>query len=110
MTYRLVALAVVVSALSACTDFRPMPYSPNYVTAGKLKAADPDGVQLSVAPVTAADGKILDESMGCRGAGHVTPPEGQSFESYIHDAMVAELKLAGVYSETAQKSVKLNVT
>lgn len=41
-------------------------------------------------------------SITCRAAGPVENPNKESFESYIHNAFVSELKLAGLYDEASQ--------
>jgi hypothetical protein len=40
----------------------------------------------------------------------LAPGNGQSYETYIHDALVDELKLAGVYSDQAGKSIQIKLT
>jgi hypothetical protein len=44
-------------------------------------------------------------SIGCRAAGPVGNPSEQSFEDYIHDAFVNELRMAGAYAEDAEVSI-----
>lgn len=109
----LLVLGLAGLALSGCSTYRPPAYSASAENVLAIKAADPANIEVSVpavtGPATLKSGKG-DESIMCRGAGPVAPPEGQTFESYIHDSMVSELKLAGVYSEAAQKAIKLNIT
>lgn len=99
--------------LTGCSTYRPLAYSASAENVLAIKAADAGNVEVSApavtGPVTLKKSGEGDESIMCRAAGPVAPPEGQTFESYVHDAMVSELKLAGVYSEAAQKSIKLNI-
>lgn len=110
----LVGFSLVSLALAGCSTYRPLAYSASAENVLAIKAADPGTIQVTVpavtGPATLKKNQGGDESIMCRGAGPVAPPEGQTFESYIHDAMVSELRLAGVYSEAAQKNIKLNIT
>ena len=42
----------------------------------------------------------------CRGAGDVTTRGGVSFEKYVTDALISELRLAGIYSKKAEIQIK----
>ncbi len=53
--------------------------------------------RIAVAPFTSYEpGK---QSIMCRGAGPVEPPDGKSFEAYLRDALISELKVAEVFDE-----------
>ncbi len=63
-------------------------------------------IQLNVGQFTAnkTEYKVL-----CRLANNVDMPDGKSFEGYIEDALVEELKLAGMYSQTSQITINGNL-
>jgi len=42
----------------------------------------------------------------CRGAGDVTTRGGLSFEKYVTDALISELRLAGIYSKKSETQIK----
>lgn len=49
-------------------------------------------------------------SITCRAAGPVSTPNGKPFETYIEEAFVTELKLAGLYNETTSRKLKGHLT
>jgi hypothetical protein len=46
-----------------------------------------------------------NDFVSCRMYGPIQPPQGQSYESYIQNALVSELKDAGLYSESARTEI-----
>jgi len=53
--------------------------------------------RIAVAPFTSNEpGK---QSIMCRAAGPVEPPDGKSFENYLRDALISELRIAEVFDE-----------
>ncbi len=62
-----------------------------------------EGVKLNVGEFTA---KTEDEShITCRLSETITTPQGESFEEYIKNALISELKLAGLYDSGAELTV-----
>jgi hypothetical protein len=87
--------------ISGCS-FNTSKYGASFENIETLK--NYNGVQVAVKPFTS--GKPGKSSITCRGAGSVVTPSKESFESYIHNAFVSELKLAGIYEE--QSEIALN--
>ena len=49
------------------------------------------------------------KSIGCRAAGPVSTPNKESFEGYIKNALVSELKLAGIYSDNSSVQISAHL-
>jgi hypothetical protein len=58
-----------------------------------------DGLKFSVNKFSATNPGL--NQIQCRGAGTISTPNKESFESYITAALVSELKIAGIYSESS---------
>ena len=50
-----------------------------------------------------------ESSVMCRLAETVSTPKGESFEEYIKDALVSELKMAGVYDKNSDLKISGNL-
>lgn len=90
------ALASITLMLGACSHVAPRyGASVNNVEAIRsIAAASPQ--KLSVVGFTTFEDGL--RSISCRAAGPVEPPNGFTYEKYIEDALVSELKLAGLFS------------
>ncbi len=97
--YKIIKLAALSSviAISACSTYTVNNYGISAENVEIMKAMD--GVQFSVTDFTAAKPGLV--KIQCRGAGPVMTPNQETFESYITSALVSELKIAGVYSESS---------
>ena len=62
------------------------------------------GIKVSVNEFISATGRERT-GIGCRAAGPIENLNDQSFEDYIHDAFVNELRMAGAYAEDADVSI-----
>jgi hypothetical protein len=93
------AIKIIITGLAAIyisgCSFNTSKYGASFENIETLKGYR--GVQVSVKPFTSK--KPGKSSLSCRAAGSVVTPNGESFEGYIHDAFVSELKLAGIYNE-----------
>ncbi|QFT53330.1 hypothetical protein [Microbulbifer sp. THAF38] len=49
-------------------------------------------------------------SIGCRAAGPIKNQNDQTFESYIHNAFINELKMADAYDESSEVSIRGEIT
>ena len=87
--------------ISGCS-FNTSKYGASFENIETLK--NYNGVQVAVKPFTSV--KHGQNSITCRGAGSVVTPRRESFESYVHNAFVSELKVAGIYKE--QSEITLN--
>jgi len=98
---KIISLGVAAIYLTGC----------GYVTSNY--GASPDNVErirsvgdvkVSVSEFSSSTGNKRT-SIGCRAAGPVSNPEGKSFEDYIHDAFINDLKMAGIYADGAEISI-----
>ena len=99
MKYVALTLILATTLLSGCA-YKAAPYgaSVNNVEILKAKRIKP----VAVSPFTSTKPGLA--SIGCRGAGtvDVTP----SFEKYIENALIDELKLAGAYNPNSNITIK----
>ena len=94
---KLLSVALASIYLAGCSTYSVNNYGISASNVEQLKKFD--GVQVSVNDFTASKPGL--SKIQCRGAGPVAVSEGTTFESYIKDALVSELKLSGLYSENA---------
>ncbi|MCO7226825.1 hypothetical protein [Pleionea sp. CnH1-48] len=87
--------------LSGCT-FQATPYSPSAVNVKVISNESFNKFEISEFSSFNSDLK----SIGCRAAGPVKTPNGQTYESYIFEAFKSELKLAEVFSEDSAVKLK----
>ena len=100
-TIKIIITGLTAIYISGCS-FNTSKYGASFENIETLK--NYNGVKVAVKPFTSIlAGK---SSISCRAAGSVITPKGESFESYIHDAFVSELKVAGIYQE--QSEITLN--
>ena len=82
-------------AISGCSTYATNRYSISADNVTNLKASISEKV--SVGNFTATDpGK---SSIMCRGVGPIKTPDGESFEEFVRNALVSEMKIADVYGE-----------
>lgn len=82
--------------MTGCASFTVSSYGVSIDNVMKLKEYSDGSQKISVGQFTAA--KPDQKSIFCRGAGDIKIPGGHSFESYIREALINELKLAELYS------------
>lgn len=85
--------------LSGCGAVQVRDYLPSESNTIHLKSL---GTQLNVNKFTA---KKSDSSIMCRIAGPVETPNGEPFETYIENALISELKRAGMFSKESPISI-----
>ncbi|MEZ0233303.1 MAG: hypothetical protein ACAH12_10720 [Methylophilaceae bacterium] len=88
--------------LFGCSHNSPR-YAPSVTNQEKLKNIATQALDKKVATETFTAVSPGRKSIVCRAAGTVTPPDGKSFEKYLEDAFVGELKMSGLYASTGQK-------
>lgn len=101
-SFRTLTLAIVVSVLSACSHVSPK-YGISANNVESIRSNTSATEKIGIAPFTTFEAGLA--SIGCRAAGPVKPSDGQTFEKYIQEAFVSELKLAGVYSTDATRKM-----
>lgn len=104
MYKKLLVVGFFVVYLSGCS-FTASNYGASFENVETIKELG--SVQVFVEDFTAT---TSTSSIACRGAGSVVTPNKETFESYIHKAFVSELKLAGIFSETAPITLKGHFT
>ena len=98
MKFFSIALLVATVAVSGCA-FKTSPYG---ASVNNVEAIRSTGInQISVGKFQSAKPGL--SSITCRAAGPVTVEP--SFEAYIEQALIAELKLAGVYNQAAKLTI-----
>ena len=83
--------------VSGCSTYAANRYSISVDNMTSLKKMT--GEQLNVGQFTASK-PGLKEIM-CRGVGPIKTPDGETFENYIREAFIDELKLAELYSDSS---------
>ena len=101
MKFKLMTLVLVGPALlSGCAKFPVMPYSlsANNVANVRDMARDSNG-KVSVGEFTSFEPGL--NHLTCRMTGRVVVPGGKSFETYVREALISELKIADGYDKEA---------
>lgn len=93
-TIKIIITGLAAIYISGCS-FNTSKYGASFENIETLKSYH--GAKVSVKPFTSI--KPGKSSISCRAAGSVVTPKSEPFESYIHDAFVSELKLAGIYND-----------
>ncbi|WP_028469649.1 hypothetical protein [Neptunomonas japonica] len=101
---KLTMAAISIVYLSGCS-FTASNYGASFENVETIKKLG--SVEVSVSDFTASKST---SGIACRGAGSVVTPNKETFEDYIHKAFVSELKLAGVYSDSAPIELKGHFT
>ena len=101
-------LIVASLVLSGCAHVSPN-YSLSAENVASMRALSSTASRkISVGSFTSSEpGK---HSILCRAAGPIEAPQGQPFDSFIRDALVGELKLAGLYQENAPTTLEGKLT
>jgi hypothetical protein len=90
---------------AGCASFTANDYGVSVENVETLRAmSDQQDTKFSVPEFTSFEPN--KNAIACRGAGDVTTRGGISFEKYITDALISELKLAGIYSKKAETQIK----
>ena len=94
---RLLALIFAISIMAGCTTYTPQRYSISANNNVALKEAKVGNIA-----VGEFNGP-KNFSSACRAAGPISPPDNLSFQEYIRQALISELKVADVYNESNPK-------
>lgn len=94
---KIITISFIALYFSGCS-FNTSKYGASFENIEALK--NYNGIEIAVKPFTSV--KPGNSSITCRGAGAVVTPGKESFETYIYDAFVSELKVAGIYQEQAE--------
>lgn len=100
-----IALMITVSGLlilQGCT-FVVSPYSASFNNIEKMKAIDN-----KFATERFSSNEPGKNTITCRGAGPVSTPNKDSYEDFIYEAFVSDLKLAGLFDSESSLKVKGN--
>jgi uncharacterized lipoprotein YmbA len=99
-----VAIAASALALSACASVPAVQYQ----TSLNASVVLGDGESARGGTASAAKG-VNDRTVGMRGATMESSSPERTFSSFIRDAVIAELKAAGRYSEEAPRQVSVEL-
>ena len=90
---------------SGCSTYSANRYSTSVDNVVALRALN--GTKINVGNFSSS-GKSQTEIM-CRGVGPIKTPDGETFENFIRKALIDELKISEIYSDTAQISLTGNL-
>jgi hypothetical protein len=99
---RMLFIAVLCVMSTACAHVSPQ-YSASAVDVEEIRLVSNGTSKISVGNFTAA--KDVESSITCRGEGPVSPPNNKTFQAYFRDALVEELNIAGILSETSDRNL-----
>jgi hypothetical protein len=103
---RMLVVVLAVVLLSGCSSYSVAKYGIAPDNAVALKALN--GNRVTVGPFRAAEpGR---KEIGCRAVGPIKTPDGLAFEEYVRRALIDELRLADVYTESAPVSLDGHLT
>lgn len=95
---------LVVCAISGCAFTAPR-YGASASNVENLRTAvSGKGAKIAVGTFTSFEPGMT--SIVCRGAGPVTPPDGVTYEKFIEQSIVSELRFADAYSESSPKRLE----
>lgn len=100
---RAFVVAVAALGLVGCSTYQVPKYSVSVQNAEAFKAIGP--VKLSVASFT-GEGNGAKGEIGCRAVGPIKTPTGETYAAYVQQALVDELKVAGVYADDAKVQIQ----
>ena len=92
--------------LTGCSTFDTPRYSVSADTVTALRMLN--GKTINVGMFTSSKPEEMTE-IACRAAGPVKPPDGQTFHGFIRKALIDELKMANVFSESAPVTLTGNL-
>lgn len=100
---KLLSLAAVIS-LTGCAYVAPR-YNASAGNVESLRnSVAAGGSKISVGTFTSFEPGMT--SITCRAAGPVTPPDGVTYEKFIEQSIVSELRFAGAYAEASPKKLE----
>jgi hypothetical protein len=91
--------------ISGCSTYAADRYSISVDNMTALKTLT--GEKLNVGEFTASKPGLTE--IMCRGVGPIKTPDGETFENYIREAFIDELKLAELYSDSSPITLTGNV-
>ncbi|MDY0322127.1 MAG: hypothetical protein RBR23_10365 [Arcobacteraceae bacterium] len=98
------SLAVATLLFTGC-GIKTQEYNVSADNVSQLRAYE--GIKINVSEFSAT--KAGEKSTLCRMAETITTPKGESFEKYIQEALVAELKMANLYDKTSNLTISGNI-
>ncbi|HKZ73589.1 MAG TPA: hypothetical protein VJ011_05955 [Steroidobacteraceae bacterium] len=102
---RLAGLGLLVLVASGCSTYAVPRYTNSADNVTALRSLR--GQEINVGTFSATKPGV--NQISCRAVGPIKTPDGNSFEDFIRNALVAELKLAEVYSANAPVTLTGNV-
>jgi hypothetical protein len=103
---RSIWIAIVLALfISGCSTYAANRYSISADNVTELKTLS--GKQLNVGQFTATKPGLTE--IMCRGVGPIKTPDGETFENYIREAFIDDLKLSELYSENSSVTLTGNL-
>ena len=102
---KLVLVGVSIVVLSGCSTYATNRYSISADNVVALKQQK--NTEVGVGQFTAT--KPNQTSIMCRGVGPIKTPDGETFEEFVRGALVSEMKIAEIYSETSRNIITGNL-
>lgn len=97
---KLVFALLATAALAGCSTYAVPRYSISADNVTALKAVAVNGISVGAFSQAPIANQSPNEIM-CRGVGPIKTPDGEPFAEFVKNALVSELKIAGVYAPTA---------
>jgi hypothetical protein len=94
------------AGLAGCSTYQVTKYSVSVQNAEAFRALG--AVKLSVAPFT-GEGQAAATEISCRAVGPIKTPLGETYAAYVQQALVDELKVAGIFAEDAKVQIQGNL-
>lgn len=108
MQSKIVLFLLVALVMTGC-GFKANPYGSSLQNIEALRA-NYSGIEKKMKFIEFTSDKYNKGTLMCRAAGPVTLPDGETFESYIKNAFIGEMKMANFYSdEEADVKVKAHL-
>lgn len=102
---KLISASLLFLILSGCATYAVDRYSNSADTVNELKNYQGAGVSVGAFTATTP----ARNSLMCRAVGPVKTPDGEPFENFLRNALIAELKLADVYLENGGVAITANL-
>lgn len=102
---KLLVILIAILIVTGCSTYSANRYANNADSVVSLRKHQDN--KIAIGEFTATTPGL--SSITCRGVGPIATPDGESFEQYIQNAFIAELKLAEAYDESVVNKITGNL-
>ena len=99
------ACVTLVVLLSGCSTYAVSRYSPDVDNVVALRSIEDRKISIGEFSSSESDTKEIM----CRGVGPIKTPDGETYSEFVREAFIDELKMAGIYSESASVTLRGNL-